>query len=165
MTMKSRQAISLITGVAVAGFVATAIAQSQSRPRGADSADGFPASTSPRGISRHGQSSLYSGTTDDPRVTRLAADESTTAHQVDDLTRQLEAADNDSQRDEIKKKLSDVLAKQFDLRQQRHGVEIEALEAQVKKLKELVQKRQQNREEIIARRLDQLVRNSQGLGF
>ena len=65
----------------------------------------------------------------------------------------------------MKAELSDLLRKQFDVRQARHIREIETLEAQVKKLKELVQKRQENRAEIISRRLDQIVRESQGLGF
>ncbi len=82
-----------------------------------------------------------------------------------DLIRKLEATDSDSKRKEIKNELGEVLSKQFDLRQTRHNHEIELLEAQIKKLKELVQRRQENREEIIARRLDQLIRDSQGLGF
>jgi hypothetical protein len=81
------------------------------------------------------------------------------------LIRQLQAADSDTQRAGIKAKLSKTLGQQFDARQARHEREIKALEAQVKKLKDLVQKRQENREEIIARRLDQIVRESQGLGF
>jgi uncharacterized protein YicC (UPF0701 family) len=81
------------------------------------------------------------------------------------LIRQLEAADSDARRTEIKAYLSESLSKQFDASQRRYGLRIEALEAQIKRLKDLVRKRQENRAEIISRKLDQIVRDSQGLGF
>jgi hypothetical protein len=69
------------------------------------------------------------------------------------------------EREKIKAKLSDALEKAFDLRQKRHQEEIAALEAQVSKLKELVQKRQANRGEIVTKRFEQLVREAEGLGW
>lgn len=81
------------------------------------------------------------------------------------LVKQLETVNSDGERREIKDKLRDVLAKQFDQRQKRHGQEIENLEAQVKKLKDLVSKRQENRDEIISRRLEQIQRDAEGLGW
>jgi ElaB/YqjD/DUF883 family membrane-anchored ribosome-binding protein len=42
---------------------------------------------------------------------------------------------------------------------------ITELETQLKKLKEMVQKRQDNRKEIVGKRFDQLVRESEGLGW
>ena len=65
----------------------------------------------------------------------------------------------------LKTKLSDLLEKQFDQRQKRHEDEIKQLEAQIKKLKDLVEKRQENRREIITARLNQIVKESQGLGW
>ena len=84
---------------------------------------------------------------------------------ADELKDQLGEAKSDSDKDKLKAKLSDLLEKQFDQRQKRHESEIEALEAQVKKLKDLVQKRQENRRDIISKRLDQILRDSQGLGW
>jgi hypothetical protein len=81
------------------------------------------------------------------------------------LARQLAQAKSDDDRDKLKAKLGEVLGKQFDQRQRRHQAEIQALEAQVKKLRDLVEKRQENRREIIARRLEQILRESQGLGW
>ncbi|QEH31779.1 hypothetical protein OJF2_02440 [Aquisphaera giovannonii] len=96
---------------------------------------------------------------------QLSAKEASIAQEADSLARQLESADSDAKRSDLKAKLSEALGKQFDLRQERHQKEIEALEAQVKKLKDLVDKRKENRSEIISRRLDQVVRDAQGLGF
>jgi hypothetical protein len=87
------------------------------------------------------------------------------AHETDQLIRQLGEAKSDSERDKLKAKLGEVLEKQFEQRQKRHEGEIAELEAQVKKLKELVARRQENRREIIARRQEQVLRESQGLGW
>ena len=94
-----------------------------------------------------------------------APGEANLAQEADQLARQLGVAKSDGERDKLKDKLGEVLAKQFDQRQKRHEREIASLEAQVKKLKDLVEKRQENRREIIARRLEQILRESQGLGW
>ena len=95
----------------------------------------------------------------------FSPDESGLSHQAEQLAQQLAAAKSDSDRDKIKDQLSDLLGKQFDQRQKRHQEEIKQLEDQIKKLKDLVDKRQENRREIISRRLDQIVKESQGLGW
>jgi hypothetical protein len=86
------------------------------------------------------------------------------AHESEALARQFGKADAE-QKEKLKTKLSETLSKQFDARQKRHEAEIAALEAQVKRLKDLVQKRQDNRREIINRRFEQLVRDAEGLGW
>jgi uncharacterized membrane protein len=91
--------------------------------------------------------------------------ESQLVHRVEELTKKLGEAKSESERSEIKTELSQNLDKQFGLRQKRHQEEIAALEAKVKKLKELVEKRQENRREIIAKRLDQILSNAEGLGW
>ena len=98
-------------------------------------------------------------------IRKVGAEEAQLVLQTDDLIRQLEAAGSEPQLADAKAKLSDLLGKWFDVRQKRQEREIEALEAQVKTLKELARKRQENRVEIISRKLDQIVRDSQGLGF
>jgi hypothetical protein len=85
--------------------------------------------------------------------------------QAEQLAQQLAQAKSDSDRDKIKGQLSEVLEKQFDERQKRHEQELKALEAQVKELKNLVDKRQENRREIIGARLNQIVKEAQGLGW
>jgi hypothetical protein len=92
-------------------------------------------------------------------------EEATLSNQGSDLARQLGSAKSDSDRDKLKTQVSGILDKQFELRQQRHKKEIESLESQVKKLRDLVDKRQENRREIIAKRLDQILQEAQGLGW
>jgi TATA-binding protein-associated factor Taf7 len=65
------------------------------------------------------------------------------------LAKQIINAKTDVEKDKLKDKLKETLTKRFDDRQKRHEKELEALEAQVKKLKEMVSKRQENKKEII----------------
>ena len=81
------------------------------------------------------------------------------------LAKQLSEAKTDSEKDKLKEKLKELLTKQFDERQQRHVKELEALDAQVKKLKEMVGKRQENKKDIIDERTKQLGREAAGLGW
>ncbi len=69
------------------------------------------------------------------------------------LIKQLAKADGQD-KEKIKTKLNETIDKQFDLRQKRHETEIAALETQLKKLKEMVQKRQENRKEIVGKRYE-----------
>jgi hypothetical protein len=92
------------------------------------------------------------------------AEEMQLAHQCDSLVKQLAKATGE-EKEKVKTKLTEAIDKQFDLRQKRHEAEITALENQLKKLKDMVQKRQENRRDIVSKRLDQLVRDSEGLGW
>ena len=87
------------------------------------------------------------------------------AHQANELTQKFREAKSEDDREKIRAGLTDTLNKQFDLRQKRHMTEIENLEAQLKRLKELVQKRQEARRDIINKRVDQLQREAEGLGW
>jgi hypothetical protein len=85
-------------------------------------------------------------------------------HKSQELIRQLAKAEG-SKKGKIKDQLSETLGKQFDARQKRHQAEIKALEEKLKKLKDLVQKREDKRDEIVSKRLEQLVRDAEGLGW
>lgn len=100
-----------------------------------------------------------------PFVQKLNLDEVRHAHEAEALAKEFLSNLDSKKRAEIQAKLNEILGKQFDARQRRHKLEIEALEAQVKKLRELVNKRQESRDDIISRRLEQIVRDSQGLGW
>jgi hypothetical protein len=117
----------------------------------------------PGGFSYFGQRS-YSSIPHGERG-KLSAAEGALAREAVTLRNALEHAHTDRERSDARTKLAENLGKQFDLRQKRHGLEIEALETQVKKLKELVRKRQESREDIISRRVDQILREVDGLGW
>jgi hypothetical protein len=99
-------------------------------------------------------------------MSRIApsAEEFNLARQSEALAKQLGKAEG---KDKLKitAKLTETLDMQFNLRQKRHEAEIEALENQVRKLKEQVQKRQANRRDIVNKRLEQLMRDADGLSW
>jgi hypothetical protein len=117
-----------------------------------------PADIRPPGAFSFPRGVFYTGPGGSPEEANLA-------HQAEQLARQLGEAKSDSDRSKIRTQLGEVLEKQFDQRQKRHEDEIKQLEAQIKKLKDLVDKRQENRREIISARLNQIVKESQGLGW
>ena len=81
------------------------------------------------------------------------------------LAKELANAKSDTEKEKLHDKLVEALNKAFDERQTRQEQEIKALEAQVKKLKEMVSKRQEAKKDIIADRVKQLEREAKGLGW
>src|SRR5438045_1190600 len=81
------------------------------------------------------------------------------------LLSQFARTEDEEARAAIKSKLSGVLEKQFDLQQKRRQQEVARIEAQLKKLKDLIRKRSEARQTIIDKRLDQLLREAEGLGW
>ena len=146
--MKSRHALRLMIALAVATFVVSALAQDARRPRGVRGANDISADSA-RTIGRDLQGPGGPDIRPEPTpfsrprhrcrprsvLKKLKTEEAAFEHQADSLIRQLETADSDARREDIKTKLSETLGKQFDVRQKRHGLEIETLEARIKRLK------------------------------
>lgn len=65
----------------------------------------------------------------------------------------------------LNKVVSTSLGQEFDARQQRYDEELKQLEAKVQKLKDLARRRLEARDQIIGRRLEQLLRDAEGLGW
>jgi hypothetical protein len=180
MIMKMKYAVAFLTSLVLVAMAASVPAQQdtfKAQPRSNDLApsvtakspfyrsDGDP-------VSIPGQRSFFGNyapmewkVAGSPEGNQLAIQESTLAHEANEIRHRLDSATTDAQRSEVRTKLEENLGKQFDLRQKRHGLEIEALETQVKKLRELVRKRQESRGEIISRRVDQVLREAEGLGW
>jgi hypothetical protein len=177
--MRSKYAFTLLTALVFAALVATAVAQVPVPPAGKESSDTVPQPSGGTLV----PFARYPGVHEPQQAPgpyvlppvewgrfnsgwrQPGSEEIGLAKQADELIHQLEAASTDLKRSEIRAKLSEILTKQFDARQTRHRKEIEALEAKVAKLKDLVNKRQVSREEIVTRRLEQVVRDTQGLGW
>lgn len=162
--MKTTRAIGLCVSLAATLAVASAMAQSPGRTY-YQSQDAVPRPNPQPRFESDLANPLSRATLDRSFTTDGSEDEEDElVSETSELVQKLETAKSDNDREALKSKLSELIGKQFDVRQKRTR-EIESLKAQVKKLKDLVQKRQDNRSEIISRRLDQLVRESQGLGF
>ena len=176
--MKMKYAVAILASVCLVALAASVTARQDVRRDSMKSADVAPSGMprtpfyvpdsdlpppgQPNGL---GYGSVEWRVVENPLRNQIVLQESSLAHEANEIRHKLESATTDAQRSEVRAKLSENLGKQFDLRQKRHGLEIESLEAQVKKLKELVRKRQDSREEIISRRVDQILREAEGLGW
>src|SRR4051812_27960154 len=104
--MKSRHTFSLTAALAVAALVASGFAQDTGRPRSADSPDVLPAESAPNKPLHDGLGRWpASGSAADPALKQLLIEEAAIVRQADALARQLEAADSDARRDDVKAKL------------------------------------------------------------
>jgi hypothetical protein len=81
------------------------------------------------------------------------------------LAQQHVKADKEDQKKEIRKKLADALSQQFDVHIKKQQKELEDLEKQVGKLREVLKKRVDAKATIVERRVEQLVQEAEGLGW
>jgi hypothetical protein len=82
-----------------------------------------------------------------------------------DLARQYVKATKEEDKREIRKKMVDVLNQQFDEQIQHQQKELEYLEKQIADLRALLKKRQDAKNTIVDRRIEQLVQDADGLGW
>lgn len=166
----------LAAGVVLAAFglLTDRPAAGQSAAPGAGAPSAQPAATAPVGAPPSGANFYYYS----PRVLTLTSSgeaESEERHQLREANLQLDgdvnkmvaeyAAAAEDAKGEVKTRLQESLRKQFEARQKERDLEIAELEAQVKRLRELHQKREAAKAEIIESRLSQLVRSAEGLGW
>jgi hypothetical protein len=74
-------------------------------------------------------------------------------------------SEDESEKQKLMGKLAETVEQHFDLRQAIREKEIKALEAQVKKLRELHDRRNSERDRIVSDRVDLLLRDASGLGW
>ena len=101
----------------------------------------------------------------DPEAVQLHASDAQLGQAADALIQQYGQTEDEQQRANFKEQLNETLAKQFDVQQQLREHEIAKIEAKVKKLRDIITKRTDARQTIIERRLDQLLREADGLGW
>ncbi|HLJ96683.1 MAG TPA: hypothetical protein VKU02_26155 [Gemmataceae bacterium] len=105
------------------------------------------------------------GNAPDPELGKLVGEESRIEHETATLVDEYSRTEDESQRGKIKAKLAANLEKEFELQQKRRDLEVARIEAQLKKLREIMRKRGEARQTIIDKRLDQLLREADGLGW
>lgn len=115
---------------------------------------GYPAGASP-----------YSVPVNDPEMTKVLTDEARLDQEASAIVEEYARTEDEGQRSKLKSKLSAALEKQFDLQQKRRELEVARIETQLKKLREVMRKRTDARQAIVDKRLDQLVREAEGLGW
>ena len=101
----------------------------------------------------------------DAEMDKLVAGEAEAAREVAKLVAEYKQTEGDAERAKIKEKLSAALTKQFEQQQKRRELELARAEEQLKKLRELMKKRGDDKKTIVEKRLDQIVREAEGLGW
>jgi hypothetical protein len=101
----------------------------------------------------------------DPEMAKLAESEMELAHNADEVLSQYIAAEKADDQKRLRSELRVALAKQFDVQKQRRELELKRIEERVQKLKDQIKKRNDARETIIDRRLEQLTNEAEGLGW
>jgi len=100
----------------------------------------------------------------DEESTKLAQDNAQLTAEIQQMAVLLRDA-NDETRGEIETKLNEKVAQQFDVRQQMRERQLAALEEQVQRLRGIHNERGMQRDRIINDRVQQLVREAQGLSW
>jgi hypothetical protein len=101
----------------------------------------------------------------DTEMNKLLQEEAAAEQQVAKLVEAYTHAEGEAKRSGIKTNLSSTLEKEFDLQQKRRDLELKGVEDRLKKVRELMKKRNDARRSIIDNRLDQLLREADGLGW
>lgn len=110
---------------------------------------------------RRGVELRFSGGPED----ELRQQEDKAAGQVRRLLGQYREAAADADKEKLKKNLVEAIETQFGLQQKRRDQEIKQVEARVKRLRDLLEKREAQKRRIVDSRVDQLLREAEGLGW
>jgi hypothetical protein len=92
----------------------------------------------------------------DPEMEKLMRTDVELDRQTRELAARFRGASHDEQT-EIKKKLADVVTKQFEARQERRTLELKRLEDEIKRIRESIDKRNQGKQQIVDRRVSELL--------
>ena len=93
----------------------------------------------------------------DPEQYEAMQEKEKLAIQTKELVDQYKSTENESQKEELKSQITELLNKIFDIRQQNREKEIQRLEERLAEAKANNEKRLQNKEEIVAERLNELL--------
>ena len=102
---------------------------------------------------------------DDAELSKLKQADAAMGRQEEQLISRYAASEDPEQRSAIKTELAEQLNNHFSIQEQIRDRELARVEAHVKKLRELTQKRRDAQKTIIEQRFDQLLRDADGLGW
>ena len=92
----------------------------------------------------------------DPEMEKLMQTDFNLDRESRELAGHYRQASKDTQ-EEIKKKLKEVIAKQFEARQERRTLELKRLEDEIKRIRESIDKKNSGKQQIVDRRVNELL--------
>jgi hypothetical protein len=100
-----------------------------------------------------------------PEANELREKEGKVVSEIEDVGNQYRSNKDKGERAKLKTKLAELVGQQFAIRQEFRGKQIERLEKELARVRESVQKRGENREQIIKRRIAQLLNEEDDMEF
>jgi len=100
----------------------------------------------------------------DPEMYKLIKLDDDLDRQTRDLAMSYRRAP-EAERAKIKAKISELVAKQFEVRQERRLLEVKRLEEEIKRLRETIERRKDAREGLVKKRVGQLIGDDDDLNF
>lgn len=101
----------------------------------------------------------------DPEARALQEKEQNIEAEVQRIVEQYNSSPDKDERAKLKKRLEELSGEQFDIRQQYREMQVKRLETELARIRESIQKRNENREQIIKRHIAQLLNEEDGLEF
>jgi hypothetical protein len=101
---------------------------------------------------------------DDPEMHQLFAEDNRLDREELALARRIHQAKS-PEREKLQSELAVVVNKHFDVRQQRRELSLKRMEEELKRLREAIEARTKGREEIVHKRIAELVGDDSGLEF
>ena len=100
----------------------------------------------------------------DPEMFKLLQEDNELDRHTRELGMQFRQAPPE-QRERMQKELHELVNKQFEVRQQRRTLELKRIEGELQRLREAIERRAKNREQLIERRVSELIGREDDLGF
>ena len=100
----------------------------------------------------------------DPELFKLLQEDTELDRRTHELGMQFRQAPPE-QRERIKQEVHQLVTKQFEIRQQRRVLELKRVEGELQRLREAVERRAKAREQLIERRISELLGREDDLGF
>ena len=96
---------------------------------------------------------------------KLPQQEYDLTQKVTDILMKFQGTEDSQQREQLRGDLQKLVSEQFDMRQKVRQKELEQLEAQVRRLRAIHSRRQEEKDSIVKDRVQQLLRDADGLGW
>jgi len=172
-----------VTAAALILGRAWTVVHAQTAPRVAETTGAAPAVPAPKNVIVHQDGNVLfhsvvpvtngnqfyaygvSPAEDDPEMGELAQVEAQASQESAEILSRYAATDNAADQKELKAKLRTALDDQFRVQLKRQQLELTRIEERVRKLRDQFKKRNDTRDTIIDRRLDQLINEAEGLGW
>jgi septal ring factor EnvC (AmiA/AmiB activator) len=100
----------------------------------------------------------------DPEMFRIAMEEAELERRTGELGMQFRGAP-EQRREEIKKELTKLVNHHFEIRQQRRELELKRLEKEIQRLREAIERRTKARDELVNKRVRELLGDREDEGF